>query len=336
MRRVLSMALAGGLVAAPCLHAQGGAAHLLIIAGVGGEPAYQQAFLDAGLRMADAARARYGVPEANVAFLSEQPQRAPGRVSAQSTKANVQNAFADVAARAKAGDFVLVLLIGHGSATNGEARFNVPGPDLTPRDFEVLLSQLSAQRVAFVNAASASGDFVKALSGKNRAILTATKSGMERNETKFASHFVDAYVTDGADADKDGRVSVLEAFEYARREVARAYEEANALRSEHALLDDDGDGKGTEKPDARSADGGFSSRLFLGSSPAVAATASSDPAVAGLVREKESLEAKIDSLRRRKDAMPAADYDRAMEQLLVSLAETNQKIRAASAGGRKP
>src|SRR4029450_11370062 len=93
---------------------------------------------------------------------------------------------------------------------------------------------------------------------------TATKSDMERNQTRFATYFIQAYASDVADADKDGRVSVLEAFDYARREVARAYESENHLLTEHAQLDDNGDHKGTAAPDAKSADGALAPRGLLG------------------------------------------------------------------------
>ena len=41
-----------------------------------------------------------------------------------------------------------------------------------------------------------------------------------------------------ADADKDGRVSVFEAFDYARKETARSYDTAKKIMTEHAMLSD--------------------------------------------------------------------------------------------------
>lgn len=304
--------------------------HVIIVSGVGGEPAYQQAFLEAGAAMRDAVRTRFGVPDANVTFLAERPERDRARISGKSTKAEVEKAFAAVASRSKAGDLVFVLLIGHGSAMNGGARFNVPGPDLTAEDFAKLLAGLDGRRVAFVNAASASGEFVAPLAGKDRAIVTATKSGMERNETKFARYFVAAYAGDDADADKDGRVSLLEAFEYARREVARSYEDAGTLRTEHALLDDNGDGKGVEEPTTRTADGALASRMFLSAGTAAVAAAT-DPRVAEWLRQKATLEVSIDSLRRRKLSTDSVTYQQALERLLVELATVDRQIRDAGA-----
>ena len=148
--------------------------------------------------------------------------------------------LARVAARATPGDQVWIVLIGHGSAQGEVSRFNLPGPDLTASDFARMLEPLARQRVAFVNASSASGDFVKALAGPGRAIVTATRSPTERNATQFARHFATALATPGADVDKDGGVSLLEAFAFAKREVARAATRASvratSSRVERALM----------------------------------------------------------------------------------------------------
>ena len=167
----------------------------------------------------------------------------------------MQKALGEVAQTAGPGDLVFILLIGHGGSQAGESRFNLPGPDMTAADFAPLLAALSRQQVVFVNTASASGDFVKALSAKGRTIVTATKSAMERNQTEFPSYFVQAFSEEGADADKDQRVSVLEAFTYARREVERFYEKGHLLVTEHAVLDDNGDGTGSATPDPATGDG---------------------------------------------------------------------------------
>src|SRR5581483_9637554 len=95
----------------------------------------------------------------------------------------------DLASKAAPDDIVMVVLIGHGSAQGTEARFNLPGPDLTATDYAHLLDKFPSQRVALVNAASASGDFIAALSKKNRIIVTATRSGGEKNETVFGEYF---------------------------------------------------------------------------------------------------------------------------------------------------
>jgi hypothetical protein len=177
--------------------------------------------------------------------------------------------------------------------------------------------------VVLVNASSGSGDFVPALSGKDRVIVTATKSAMERNEITFGDHFARALVSESADGDRDGRVTVFEAFEFARREVAKGYETKNLLATEHALLDDDGDGKGT------AGDGALARTVAFGTAPLP-----TDPRVASLVAERRALEAQVDALRRRKAAMDSTAYERELERLLVEIATRSAAIRAAM--GQKP
>jgi hypothetical protein len=313
----------------------GARTHLLIVSGVGGDPAYEERFYKIGATMFDAAKTRFSLSDSDVVFLAERPERDAKRIRAQSTKANVERAFADVAARAKGSDQIVVLLIGHGAGTDSAPKFNLVGPDMSAQEFAAAIKQFTTQRVAFINAASASGDFLPFLSGANRVIVTATKSGFERNETMFGGYFVDAFAKDVADADKDGRVSILEAYTYAHREVARAYEKDNHLLTEHAQLDDNGDGKGSADPDPRSADGQLARGLALGG-VAGTSVASNDPRVQQLLRERDALEARVDSLRRKKASMDSVVYERELENLLLELARKTQQIRAADSTGKRP
>ena len=320
------------------LRSQGsGRVRVLIVTGAAGEPQLADAFHKQATTMIDALTSRFGVSAADIVYLAETPSRDAARIKAASTKQNIEQELAALGDRSKTGDVLFILLIGHGSGDDATTRFNVPGPDITAADFARVLDAIGGPTIAVVNAASASGGFVAALSGPNRVIATATKSGMERNQTRFASYFVQAYAADVADADKDGRVSVLEAYDYARREVVRAYEAENHLLTEHAQLDDNGDKKGSAAPDAKSGDGMLARRVFLGgtasSVAAAARSASSDPRVAALEREKDVIETRIDSLRRRKATMDSTAYEKALEDLLVQLAEKNKAIRDA-AGGR--
>ena len=332
---ILSLGLYWPAAATPSLAQGSGRVRALIVTGVAGEPQLGDAFHKQATTMIDALTTRFAVPASDIVYLAETPSRDAARIKAASTKQNIERELAALGERSKTGDVLFVMLIGHGSGDDATTRFNVTGPDITAADFARVLDGIGGPTIAVVNAASASGGFVGTLSGPNRVIATATKSGMERNQTRFASYFVQAYAADGADADKDGRVSVLEAYEYARREVVRAYEAENHLLTEHAQLDDNGDRKGTAAPDAKSGDGMLARRVFLGGtagSVAAAARSSSDPRVAALEREKDAIETRIDSLRRQKATMDSTAYEKALEDLLVQLAEKNKAIRDATGG----
>jgi len=255
---------------------------------------------------------RHGVLEANIAYLGEAPN-----LKVRSTRDNVTKAFSDLAARAKPNDEIFVLLIGHGSFDGKTAAFNLPGPDLTADDYAKLLQRFPTQKIVFVNTASASGAFLQPLAGPARTIVTATKTGGERNETKFAEYFVEALDSEAADRDRNGRVSVQEAFDYAAGKVKAAYEKEGHILTEHAALDDGAQGK-------------LASTQYL--APPRSRTASAqaaDPATRTLLEQRDALEQQVAELRLKKDGMDPAQYDQQLEKLLTELALKTKAIRDA-------
>lgn len=306
------------------------ATHVLVVVGLSGDLENADRFHQWAVTLVDAARGRYGVPAESVIYLGEDPARDPSRISGKSTREGIASAIDRLAGRARPGDRVLIVLIGHGASATGDARFNLPGPDLTAADFARLLGRLAAQSVVFVNTASASGAFIPALAGRNRTVITATKTEGERNQTRFAEYFVDAFAGNAADADtdKDGRVSILEAFLWARARTADSYQRDGQLLTEHAVLDDDGDGKGTDAPGQPGHDGALARTVFLsGGSGARAASDSADPELRALVAERDALEAKVAELKAAKDATEPAKYERDLEQLLIDLARASRAVR---------
>jgi hypothetical protein len=287
---------------------------LLIVAGIGGEPAYRDAFHATALAMAAAATGRFGLPDSSVIVLTEDPSRDPGRIRGRSTREEIARALHGISTRAKPDDQLVIVLIGHGGSQDDGPRFNLPGPDLTASDLAVALAPFKVRPIAIVNTASASGGFVEALAAPGRVIITATKSGFERNATTFAKHFVAAYAGEGADADRNERVSLLEAFTYATREVARAYEADNRLLTEHARF---------------AGDSAFARRFFI--SPGAPGAVANNPALAGLHAQRDSLERRLDALRARKPTMEQGTYERDLEALLLEVARNGQAIRAAEA-----
>lgn len=304
-RAFVTVALA--LTAASAADAQ--QVHVLVVNGLAGEPRFTAAFDAAAATLRDTALVRWGVREESLIVLNETGQKAAGR----STREQVASALARLSKQVAPGDVLLVFLNGHGAGEGRASRVNLPGPDATAADFDTWLAGFTRQRVVLVNAASGSGDFAPVLARPGRVIVTATRTALERNETQFARPFVQALTGSAADADKDGRVSVLEAFTLATKEVRRAYETDSRLLTEHAQLSD--------TTLARS--------LTFGASraPATAATAA-------LIAERDQLEAEVAALRGRKASMDAAAYDRELERLLLEIAAKSRAIRESSAGAR--
>lgn len=282
------------------------ATHVLVITGVAGDEEHAKKFQQWATSFIDAAKTKEGVPPANITFLSDRG----------ATKPAVEKAFADIASKAKANDEVFILLIGHGSFDGNVAAFNIPGPDLTADDYARLVARLPAQRVVFVNTSSSSGAFLKPLAGPGRVIVTATKTGGERNETDFPQYFVAAFTDEAADRDRNGHVSVGEAFEYARTKVTEAFQKKGLLLTEHATLDDGGEGR-------------LASTIFLSSAGAGAAIQvdANDPELRALADERDAIDRQIVALRARKGSMDQARYDVEMERLLTALAVKTKEIR---------
>jgi hypothetical protein len=299
-------ALALALLAAGPLSAAGQRVHVLIATGLAGEPRYAAGFQETAAALYDLARGAWGVSDSSLVLLAEDPAADPVRIEGRSTREGVGQALAGLARRTSPGDVVLIFLVGHGSGQGADSRVSLPGPDATAADFRSWLAAFERQTVVFVNAASASGDFLEALAAPGRVVVTATRSALERNETVFAEHFVRG-LTGAADGDKDGRVSALEAFEYGKREVARAYERDNRLLTEHAQL----------------GDSALAAGVTFG-----ATAAAGDPRTAALVAERRALEERLAELRRRKAAMDSAAYERELEGLLIEIAEKTRAIRA--------
>ena len=288
--------------------------HLLVITGSPGDEEHAQKFQKWAAAFVEAAKTKDAVPDANITMLADK----------QATKAGIEKAFADVAARVKPADAVLVLLLGHGSFNGTQAAFNHFGPDLTVDEWGKLLGRLPSQHVAFVDTTSSSGAFLPAVAAPGRVVITATKTGGERNETLFPEYFVAAFGDAAADRDRNGHVSLAEAFEYAKTKVAQAVQQKGLILTEHAVLDDGGGG-------------GLASTLFLGTGRAEGALAVdlSNPAMKKLADEKDALDRQVAALRLKKNAMDEAQYDAQLEKLLTDLALKTKAIRDLQAQKEK-
>jgi hypothetical protein len=309
-------------------------AFLLIIVGLAGDPEHGELFHKWGASLAEAS-ARVGVTSERLVYLVDQKGEADKLATGRSTREEIQKAIDAFAKAASADDAVYVVLIGHGSFDGQSARFNLPGPDMNAADFNAMLKRLPAKQVVFVNTSSSSGPFVETLSAPGRTIITATRSGAEQYATLFGGFFVDAFSSPDADQDKNQRVTMLEAFRFAKAGVVRAYEQEGLLATEHAMLDDNGDGQGSQDPTATGADGKLAASLSLGS-VADAAPLPEDPKLRALYLERRDLERRVESLRLLKDSMPPAKYTAELERLVTELALKTREIRTLEAGAPKP
>lgn len=287
----------------------------VIINGAGGEPEYAKQFSQWTTQLSSVLSQRYGFDAKQIKVLAEKAANAE----------EVKRTFGLLKTELGANNVLFIFLIGHGSFDGKEAKFNLVGPDLSASDYNQLLTALPTKRIVVFNMSSASGEFIKPLSAKGRIVVTATRNGQETNATRFTGFFIAALNATDGDTDQDGHTSVLEAFVYANRLTEEFYKRAGRLATEHALLDDNGDGVGREKPEA--GEGLLARATYLDSLSVDEAAASA--ATGKLLKERSRLEGEIEQLIARKGNMAEAEYEATLERLFIELAKVNRSIKQA-------
>jgi hypothetical protein len=289
------------------------ASYFLIISGLGGAPEYDTAFTKWA---SDLDKELHGNgPDAQVTTLSGQAV----------TLQRVRETLNRLASQVTPDDAFALFLIGHGTFDGTDYKFNLVGPDISAGDLSALLNRLPAQRQLVVNMTSCSGASLTALARKNRVVITATKSGTEKNAPVFARYWLDALRDPAADTDKNGTVSALEAFNYAQKKTNAYFEAEKLLATEHAMLSDTGGSTGARDPKADNGHGLLAAAFPVLRSASVT-NAKVRPEKQKLVNKKEELEAKIDRLKYQKAAMSPEEYKQQLTSLLVELARTQAEI----------
>jgi hypothetical protein len=287
---------------AACLPVQA-AVHVVVVSGLGGEAEYAARFASQADHIAQASR--------SVAGDAQRVRQLSGEAA---TAAAVEQTLTGLANSLRSGDLLILVLIGHGSFDGNEYRYNLPGPDLTgTRLVKVLNGFAPGVQQLVVVTTSASGALAKPLQHAQRTVITATKSGAERNATRYASQWERALTTDEADRDKDGTVTAQEAHEFAERQVADAFKADAALATEHSQL---------------SGEGAASIAVALLGAKALYAA---DVQLQALRGEQQQVEARLTALRSRKGLLSEDDWYAALEPLLVEIAKFDQRIDAREA-----
>jgi len=302
------------LLVASASHAQTNPTRsLVLVIGASGEPEYGEQFSNWADLWKEAA-AKGGLQTYVIGEAKDKPDEDLQRLL---------KILTNEVARA-AGELWLVF-IGHGTFDGRSAKFNLRGPDISAVDLAAALKPCRRPLVV-VQCASASGPFLNALSGPGRVIITATRSGYEVNATRFGGYLASAIADPAADLDKDGQTSLLEAYLAASREVERFYKEQGRLMTEHALLDDNGDGLGTpaewfrgtravkSPSDGKSVDGVRAHQIFL-------VPGDVERQLPPKVRaRRDELEQKLSALRSQKAKLNEDDYYHRLEGILLEMA----------------
>lgn len=293
----------------------------LIVTGAPGGETFAETYSRWEASLAAALKDRLGFGENNVRLLSGMATDE----ALQSTADNVRKELAQLRQRVRRDDLVLVVLIGHGTVDAGEAKFNLVGPDLTSKVWSELLADFPG-RLVVMNTTGGSFPFLADLAAKDRIVITATDSEAQRFDTVFPEQLVAALDDPAADLDKNGRVSVWELFSRVSLGVKQHYEREGLLATERALLDDNGDGQGREF-DGEGVDGALARATYLERDPAAL---TGDPEMRELLTRRRALEEAAEALKLRKGSMPAEQWEREFEQLMIELARVSRRIRSRS------
>jgi hypothetical protein len=300
---------------------------VIIVVGAPGSPEYPAQFREAADRW-QAAAEKAGAEAIRIGQSSERAVTDHDRLrSVLEAKAKVSS------------EPLWIVLIGHGTHDGREAKFNLGGPDVT--DVELSDWLLPYKRpVVIINCASASGPFINRLSGENRLVVTATKSGYELNFARFGQYIAEAITDERADIDKDGQVSLLEAFLTGSSRVDEYYRTHSQLASEHALLDDNGDRLGTpanwfhgiratkRAKDGATLDGTRAHQLHL-------IPSNRERGIPTELRQRrDQLELSVAALRDQKDKFGEEAYYGQLEKLMVELARLYRDMPGASPSPR--
>ncbi len=292
----------------------------LILGGVPGSPVHETRFAEWTEATRAAMIETFGFSEENVAVLENREARAD----------DIRAAFRSFGDRLTSDDTFFLFFIGHGSFDGSEYKFNTMGADLTAADYGEMLDSIDAGRTVIVNATNSSGAAIEVLAGENRVVVTATRTGTERNDTIFYDYFLAALDDAASDEDKNERLSVWEVFRYATLAVERFYEEQNRLATEHPQISDNGLEKTGVDPDEMPT----LARLIQFNAPR--AIDVEDPVLRTLLAERSQLESDVEALRLIQDTMPSEEYGARMEELLIELALKNQEARAREASISEP
>ncbi len=274
------------------------ATQALIVSGIGGDPDYDHRFAEWNGSATEALKRLAG--EANVISLA----------GANATGEAMQKALQQLAQKQQRDDTVIVLLIGHGTWFGDEYRLNLAGPDPTGSQLKAWFDRLPAERQLIVNGTSASGAMADAWKKPGRVVVSATKTGGERNATRFPQYFIEALGSDKADRDKDQVITAAEAFAHANAAVAEAFKADASMATEHARIE-----------------GGEPARLVVARFGGAAQHAD-DAQLQALQARQSSLEQELATIKARKGSMPEDAYYTSLEPVLLNIARLGDEREA--------
>jgi hypothetical protein len=289
----------------------------ILLAGISGDKDLQREFIGEVKDLYAILSGPMQLPSDHIRVLVDDPPLVPGLAAEKSTTESLLGSCREIAGRSTGDDTVFVFIAGHGNFDGKTYKLNLVGPDPTADELAAAIYSIPARSFVVVNTTTCSGGSASALARPGRIIVTATRTGQEKNRTYLGRFFVEALKDSNADVDRNGRISILEAFNYALQKVEEYYTGEGLIQTEHPVLNDGSDG------------------LLARAAYLDKGMAASDESTLGaeelrLKKESDSLEKEIEALKQAKSGMSDEEYEKKLEGLLLRLAEVNAKQRRKS------
>ncbi len=279
-----------------CLPAQADL-YVTIVQGMGGEPRFEEQFHEQSRLLAEASAALTDNDKISL-FQNEEASRD-----------NLLSHFAAISSQMNEDDRAAIYLIGHGSYDGEAYKFNIPGLDIDTDDIIEIMSSLPGENHFLLNTSSTSGALLEPLASEGRILITATRSGNERNATYFGQYFVNALSNEEADLNKNSNISIQEAFDFAQRQVTDYFESQGQLATEHSEIRGDG-----------------AAQFTLARLDPTTIDSSGNPELADLQQQREDINGQIEDLQLRRNEFSNADYIQQLQALILESARINEEI----------
>jgi hypothetical protein len=165
------------------------------------------------------------------------------------TKELLQQSIAHISQHSNSHDECWIILLGHAHLYDRTSQFNIAGPDVDQKEFAAYLEKLpNIQQVLWLTF-PVSGHWIKPASSPNRTVITATEADLEFTGTEMPYSLAKAISRTESilkDVDGDNRLTLFDLYVSSSLHVADQFLKQERLQTEHSLLDDNGDGRGTE------------------------------------------------------------------------------------------
>jgi len=242
-------------VAVTTARAEPGVRRALVLCGLTGDAAHRTLFASTIEQLHRGLTSHHDFSPENVTILWSEPktnQDGPAIAAsrAAATREEIAVATAELQKTLQPDDALWVFAFGHAHYDGRNSWLNLPGRDVSDSELGALFAKVHCQEQLFFLTTAASGFFVKPLSQSGRIVIAATEADRELNETIFPHKLAIALAQAPPflefDLDDDGRLSLLDLYLWVTRETAQEYASNMLVATEHARIDDNGDGRGTE------------------------------------------------------------------------------------------